>query len=229
MKARWGGNMIQYNLMNIINISDNKSEVGGKRKHMLSRFERTTSSSTSSSRIWWQSSNKRILEAIFTGRRLFASLSGDFQVFFAPRSTFFCRIFDINKDGFIDKREFRWMTSSTVISPQVIQTVFQVLNFMFEIWCCQTVNISFRDATRTRTENLISKSSKRWLQGSCKIGEKKSQHLERQKLVEKVLLKKNKKNTERYKERKQLTLAAAEAERRMRNAGIFVKNWILQT
>ena len=95
---------------------------------MLSRFERTTSSSTSSSRIWWQSSNKRILEAIFTGRRLFASLSGDFQVFFAPRSTSFCRIFDINKDGFIDKREFRWMTSSTVISPQVIQTVFQVLN-----------------------------------------------------------------------------------------------------
>ena len=53
---------------------------------------------------------------------------------------------------------------------------------------CQTVNISFRDATRTRTENLISKSSKRWLQGSCKIGEKKSQHLERQKLVEKVIL-----------------------------------------
>ena len=62
---------------------------------------------------------------------------------------------------------------------------FKQYIFLFR---CQTVNISFRDATRTRTENLISKSSKRWLQGSCKIGEKKSQHLERQKLVEKVLL-----------------------------------------
>ena len=38
----------------------------------------------------------------------------------------FFRIFDTNNDGFIDKREFRWMTTSTVISPEVIQTVFQV-------------------------------------------------------------------------------------------------------
>ena len=31
---------------------------------------------------------------------------------------------------------------------------------------------------------------------------------------------------QRYKERKQLMLATAEAERRMRNAGIFIKSWI---
>ena len=192
--------------MNIINISDNKSEVGGKRKHMLSRFERTTSSSTSSSRIWWQSSNKRIQEAIFTGRRLFASLSGDFQVFFAPRSTFFftfagsltsTRTDSSTRESFVGwpllqwsvhksyKPSFRfWIlcSGSDVFKQYILKKKYV---FLFR---CQTVNISFRDATRTRTENLISKSSKRWLQGSCKIGEKKSQHLERQKLVEKVIL-----------------------------------------
>ena len=49
----------------------------------------------------------------------------------------FLRIFDINNDGFIDKKEFRWMTTSNVISPEVIQTVFQVVYksfFVIAVW-----------------------------------------------------------------------------------------------
>ena len=48
----------------------------------------------------------------------------------------FLRIFDINNDGFIDKKEFRWMTTSNVISPEVIQTVFQVVYKYFLLSPC---------------------------------------------------------------------------------------------
>ena len=36
------------------------------------------------------------------------------------------RLFDTNHDGYIDKKEFRWMTTSAVISPKTIKTVFEV-------------------------------------------------------------------------------------------------------
>ena len=36
------------------------------------------------------------------------------------------RIFDKNYDGYIDKDEFRWMTTSDIISNKTIKTVFEV-------------------------------------------------------------------------------------------------------
>ena len=56
--------------------------------------------------------------------RIFDTCNDFFRIF--DTNNDFFRIFDTNNDGFIDKREFKWMTTSTVISPEVIQTVFQV-------------------------------------------------------------------------------------------------------
>ena len=36
------------------------------------------------------------------------------------------RIFDKNYDGYIDQDEFRWMTTSDIISKKTIRTVFEV-------------------------------------------------------------------------------------------------------
>ena len=36
------------------------------------------------------------------------------------------RIFDKNYDGYIDKDEFKWMTTSDIISKKTIKTVFEV-------------------------------------------------------------------------------------------------------
>ena len=41
------------------------------------------------------------------------------------------RLFDKNFDGYIDKKEFRWMTSSDRFSKKTIDIVFAVGN-----WCC---------------------------------------------------------------------------------------------
>ena len=41
------------------------------------------------------------------------------------------RIFDMNQDGFVDKKEFKRMTSSKKISKKVIDVVFEVCNFQF--------------------------------------------------------------------------------------------------
>ena len=35
------------------------------------------------------------------------------------------RIFDKNYDGYIDKDEFKWMTTSDIISKKTIKTVFE--------------------------------------------------------------------------------------------------------
>ena len=46
----------------------------------------------------------------------------------------FSRLFDVNYDGFIDKKEFRWMTTNDVISWKTIDLVFEVnsiLGFLF--------------------------------------------------------------------------------------------------
>ena len=40
------------------------------------------------------------------------------------------RIFDKNYDGYIDKKEFKWMTNSKRINDQTIDLVFEV-SFMF--------------------------------------------------------------------------------------------------
>ena len=121
--------MKKYNLMNFINISYHKKVRSVEKENICSpdskeRLHQAHQAVESDDRVQTNGSWKR------------SSLAEDylprFQVTFRfsllQDQLFFCRIFDINKDGFIDKREFRWMTSSTVISPQVIQTVFQVLN-----------------------------------------------------------------------------------------------------
>ena len=38
----------------------------------------------------------------------------------------FLRLFDVNFDGFIDKKEFRWMTTSDTVSWKTIDLVFEV-------------------------------------------------------------------------------------------------------
>ena len=38
----------------------------------------------------------------------------------------FLRLFDVNFDGFIDKKEFRWMTTSELVSWKTIDLVFEV-------------------------------------------------------------------------------------------------------
>ena len=40
------------------------------------------------------------------------------------------RIFDSNEDGFVTKKEFRWMTSSSLVTHDIINCVFQV-NFLY--------------------------------------------------------------------------------------------------
>ena len=39
------------------------------------------------------------------------------------------RIFDKNYDGYIDKNEFKWMTTSDIISNKTIKTVFEVSTY----------------------------------------------------------------------------------------------------
>ena len=41
-------------------------------------------------------------------------------------SFFLIRIFDINEDGFVSKKEFGWMTSSKIIGLREIERVFKV-------------------------------------------------------------------------------------------------------
>ena len=38
----------------------------------------------------------------------------------------FARLFDKNYDGYIDKKEFKWMTTSEIISNKTINIVFEV-------------------------------------------------------------------------------------------------------
>ena len=42
----------------------------------------------------------------------------------------FLRLFDVNFDGFIDKKEFRWMTTSELVSWKTIDLVFEVGTFL---------------------------------------------------------------------------------------------------
>ena len=45
----------------------------------------------------------------------------------------FLRLFDVNFDGFIDKKEFRWMTTSELVSWKTIDLVFEVGTFLSAI------------------------------------------------------------------------------------------------
>ena len=96
-----------------------------KQSNLMTEFKQTDPGSD----LHWQ----KIIGLAFRSQIFFQMLY--IKIFWSNRSiTFmifdtsndFFRIFDTNNDGFIDKREFRWMTTSTVISPEVIQTVFQV-------------------------------------------------------------------------------------------------------
>ena len=42
------------------------------------------------------------------------------------------RLFDTNYDGYIDKKEFKWMTTSAKISNRTIDIVFSVISPLFE-------------------------------------------------------------------------------------------------
>ena len=43
---------------------------------------------------------------------------------------FATRLFDQNYDGYIDKREFKWMTTSATVSNKTIDIVFNVINYL---------------------------------------------------------------------------------------------------
>ena len=51
----------------------------------------------------------------------------------------FTRLFDQNYDGYIDKKEFKWMTTSGTISTRTINIVFEVGEAFITITICQAL------------------------------------------------------------------------------------------
>ena len=47
-------------------------------------------------------------------------------VLYTSSVNFILRLFDKNFDGYIDKKEFKWMTTSDIISNKTINIVFDV-------------------------------------------------------------------------------------------------------
>ena len=67
------------------------------------------------------------------------------------------RLFDKNFDGYIDKREFRWMTSSKLFNKKTIDIVFEVNHILV----LSLFNEIKRDAMLMGMVNWIFKSSRR--------------------------------------------------------------------
>ena len=67
----------------------------------------------------------------------------------------------MNRDGFVNKKEFQWMTTNTILSQKKIDTMFKVLDINKQI--VSTYNllnvVVFRDATSMAMENSIMTSS----------------------------------------------------------------------
>ena len=66
------------------------------------------------------------------------------------------RLFDTNYDGYIDKKEFKWMTTSAKISNRTIDIVFSVIvNPLPEL----RLSLVLRGATLTEMASWTIKSS----------------------------------------------------------------------
>merc|ERR1712226_1826841 len=55
----------------------------------------------------------------------FATTDPDSDVYWHNVAVTAFRLFDVNFDGFIDKKEFRWMTTSDTVSWKTIDLVFE--------------------------------------------------------------------------------------------------------
>ena len=58
----------------------------------------------------------------------------------------------MNRDGFVNKKEFQWMTTNTILSQKKIDTMFKVQVFYFNQQCANNI-LLYRDAILTVMEN----------------------------------------------------------------------------
>ena len=67
----------------------------------------------------------------------------------------------MNRDGFVNKKEFQWMTTNTILSQKKIDTMFEVLDINKQIVSTHNLLnvVVFRDATSMAMENSIMTSS----------------------------------------------------------------------
>ena len=67
----------------------------------------------------------------------------------------------MNRDGFVNKKEFQWMTTNTILSQKKIDTKFKVLDINKQIVSTHNLLnvVVFRDATSMAMENSIMTSS----------------------------------------------------------------------
>lgn len=67
----------------------------------------------------------------------------------------------MNRDGFVNKKEFQWMTTNTILSQKKIDTMFKVLDINKQIVSTHNLLnvVVFRDATSMAMENSIMTSS----------------------------------------------------------------------
>ena len=76
--------------------------------------------------------------------------------------TFNNRLFDKNYDGYIDKKEFKWMTTSEIISNRTINIVFEASWHFNSIWRKNLSLLLFRGVIQMEMENWIMMNSKPW-------------------------------------------------------------------
>ena len=71
----------------------------------------------------------------------------------------FLRLFDVNFDGFIDKKEFRWMTTSELVSWKTIDLVFEVRTIFwggnFSPWISQMNGCLRRQGRAMPSEHIL--------------------------------------------------------------------------
>ena len=61
----------------------------------------------------------------------------------------------MNRDGFVNKKEFQWMTTNTILSQKKIDTMFKVVLTLKQVFQTNSMLITFlyRDVILTVMEN----------------------------------------------------------------------------
>jgi len=57
--------------------------------------------------------------------REFEVANEDSEIHWKKKADLAFRIFDVNRDGFVNKKEFQWMTTNTILSQKKIDTMFK--------------------------------------------------------------------------------------------------------
>ena len=73
---------------------------------------------------------------------------------------FISRLFDQNYDGYIDKKEFKWMTTSAKVSNKTIDIVFSVSSFKSKSFLLLQI-FGNSDVTLMAMESWTTRSSKK--------------------------------------------------------------------